>query len=113
MTAAEPNTTPITGLSVGGFTPYNVNGQQMDGDTFYNCISNDGVTYLTLDDSNGFGLGLPGGSNQMLGKLISESPVFGADVNFLSWYGIASGHAGSDNWAPRLRGFTATAETYI
>jgi hypothetical protein len=104
MTAAEPNTMPITGLSIGGFTPYNANGQQMDGDTFYNCISNDGAVYLTLDDSNGFGLGLPGGSNQMLGKLISESPVFGADVNFLSSYGVAGGHAGSDNLGAKASG---------
>jgi len=104
MTAAEPNTTPITGLSIGGFTAYNANGHQMDGDTFYNCISNDGAVYLSLDDSNGFGLGLPGGSNQMLGKLISESPVFGTDVNFLSSYGVASGPAGSDNLGAKASG---------
>ena len=103
-TTAEPSSIPITGLSIGGFTPYNANGQQMDGDTFYNCISNDDVTYLTLDDSNGFGLAMPGGSNQMLGKLISESPVLGADVNFLSSYGIANGHAGSDNLGAKASG---------
>lgn len=103
-TTAEPNSTPITGLSIGGFTPYNANGQQVDGDTFYNCISNDGTAYLTLDDSNGFGLALPGGSNQMLGKLISEAPVFGADVNFLSSYGSAGGHAGSDNLGAKASG---------
>ena len=103
-TTAEPSSTPITGLSVGGFTPYNASGQQMDGDTFYNCISNDSTTYVTLDDSNGFGLGLPGGSNQMLGKLISESPVLGADVNYLSSYGSAGGHAGSDNLGAKASG---------
>ena len=103
-TTAEPGSTPITGLSVGGFTPYNANGQQVDGDTFYNCISNDETEYLTLDDSNGFGLGMPGGSNQMLGKLISESPVLGADVNFLSSYGSAGGHAGSDNLGAKASG---------
>ncbi len=103
-TAAEPGSTPITGLSIGGFTPYNANGHQMDGDTYYNCVSNDGTTYLTLDDSNGFGLGLPGGSNQMLGKLISESPMFGVDVNFLSAYGIANGPAGSDRLGAKASG---------
>jgi Alpha-L-arabinofuranosidase B, catalytic/Domain of unknown function (DUF4185) len=103
-TAAEPNSTPITGLAIGGFTPYNANGQQMDGDTFYNCISNDSTTYVTLDDSNGFGLGMPGGSNQMLGKLISESPALGADVNFLPSYGTAGGHAGSDNLGAKASG---------
>jgi len=103
-TTAEPSTTPITGLSVGGFTPYNANGHQMDGDTFYNCISNDGATYLTLDDSNGFGLSMPGGSNQMLGKLISESSMFGVDVNFLSSYGIAGGYAGSDSLGAKASG---------
>jgi hypothetical protein len=103
-TDAERSTTPITGLSIGAFTPYNANGQQMDGDTFYNCISNDGATYLTLDDSNGFGLSMPGGSNQMLGKLIGEAPMLGADVNFLSSYGIAAGRAGSDNLGAKASG---------
>lgn len=103
-TTAESSSTPITGLSIGAFAPYNANGQQMDGDTFYNCISNDGATYLTLDDSNGFGLALPGGSNQMLGKLISESPLIGADVNFLSSYGVANGPAGSDDLGAKASG---------
>jgi Alpha-L-arabinofuranosidase B, catalytic/Domain of unknown function (DUF4185) len=103
-TTAEPSSTPITGFSIGDFTPYNANGHQMDGDTFYNCISNDSSTYLTLDDSNGFGLAMPGGSNQMLGKLVGESPAFGGNVNFLSSYGSAGGYAGSDSLGAKASG---------
>lgn len=109
ITTPAPPSTPITGLSIGSFTPYSSYAGKMTGDTYYNCVSNDNATYLTIDDSNGFGLTLPGGANQMLGKLISESPVIGSNVNYLPAYGAANSASGSDQSPSKASGIYCLA----
>jgi hypothetical protein len=89
-TTALAATTPITGFSLGTATQYNTTSppHQMTGDTYYNCTSNDGVNYLTTDDTTGWdGVG---NSSMMLAKFTSLSPITGADVNLLTAYGQAA-----------------------
>jgi hypothetical protein len=100
-TLAAGVSTPITGLSLSPITTYNsINpNNQMNADTFYNCKSNDGVTYLTTDDTQGWQeSGYPAlhGSALSLVKFTSESPLAGITVNPLSAYGPASIGTGDD-----------------
>lgn len=93
-TTATPASTAITGLVVGTPTGYNsINvSNQGDADTFYNCKSNDGSTYMTLGDSNdGFRIsGAPaytGGGQFSLMKVLNESPLTIQTFNFMPNYG--------------------------
>ena len=93
--------TPITGLSLGPISTYNsINpNNQMTADTFYNCKSNDGITYLTTDDTQGWqqnGYPAHHGSPLSLVKFTSESPIAGITVNPFSAYGPASFSTGDD-----------------
>lgn len=108
-TTPAPPSTPITGLTVGSFTPYNAHASNMTGDTYYNCISNDNMTYLSVDDSKGFGLALPSGANQMIGKLTSESPVIGSNINYLAAYGAENSPAGTDHSPAKASGLYCLA----
>jgi hypothetical protein len=93
--------TPITGLTLGPISTYNsINpNNQMTADTFYNCKSNDGITYLTTDDTQGWqqsGYPAHHGSPISLVKFTSESPLAGITVNPFSAYGPDSIGTGDD-----------------
>jgi hypothetical protein len=95
-------TTPITGLSLGPISTYNsINpNNQMNGDTFYNCKSNDGMTYLTTDDTQGWqqsGSPANHGSPLSLVKFTSENPLAGITQNPFSSYGRDSIGTGDDS----------------
>jgi hypothetical protein len=102
-------TTPITGLSMGPISTYNsINpNNQMTADTFYNCKSNDGITYLTTDDTQGWqesGYPAHHGSPLSLVKFTSESPLAGITVNPFSAYGPASIATGDDSRSQKNSG---------
>ena len=62
----------------------------MDGDTFFNASCSDGVNYVALDDTQGFGMGIS--SALAFGKFTSlASPLQGAMVNSMSGYGSLGG----------------------
>jgi hypothetical protein len=101
--------TPITGLSLGLISTYNsINpNNQMTADTFYNCKSNDGITYLTTDDTQGWqqsGYPAHHGSPLSLVKFTSESPLAGITVNSFSAYGPASFATGDDSRSQKNSG---------
>ncbi len=92
---------PITGLSLGPISTYNsINpNNQMNADTFYNCKSIDGITYLTTDDTQGWqqnGYPARHGSPISLVKFTSESPLAGITVNPFTAYGPESIGTGDD-----------------
>jgi hypothetical protein len=108
-TTAEQPSTPITGLSLGAISLYdNISAaNQMWGDTYYNCKSNDGTTYLTSDDTTGWqesGAGSSHFSALELAKFTSESPLAGITVNPLVAYGPASVGTGDDNRSEKSSG---------
>ena len=91
-TADPLPSTPITGLSFGTISSYNaINAaNQMNGDTFYNCKSSDGSTYLTTDDTDGWqqsGLPTSVSSALSLVKFTSENPLAGITINQFQNYG--------------------------
>ena len=100
--------TPITGLSLGPISTYNsINpNNQMTADTFYNCKSNDGITYLTTDDTQGWqqsGYPAHHGSPLSLVKFTSESPLAGITVNPFSAYRSEERRVGKEcrsRWSP-------------
>ncbi|HXS12821.1 MAG TPA: hypothetical protein VN734_08965 [Acidobacteriaceae bacterium] len=99
---AEPlPSTPITGLSFGTVSSYNaINAaNQMNGDTFYNCKSSDGSTYLTTDDTYGWQQsGNPTSfySALSLVKFTSENPLAGITVNQFQNYGKGGSATSTD-----------------
>jgi hypothetical protein len=102
-------TTPITGLSLGAISTYNsINpNNQMTADTFYNCKSNDGITYLTTDDTQGWQQsGYPAHQSSPLSlvKFTSESPLAGITLNPFSAYGPASIATGDDSRSQKNSG---------
>jgi hypothetical protein len=101
--------TPITGLSLGPISTYNsINpNNQMNADTFYNCKSNDGITYLTTDDTQGWqqsGYPAHHGSPLSLVKFTSESPLAGITVNPFGAYGPDSIGTGDDSRSQKNSG---------
>lgn len=79
-TTATPATTPITGAVLGATTLYNsINpNNQGTGDTFYNCKSDDGNTYMVSNDNSGFFInGQPTAmfAEMSLTRVTSESPM--------------------------------------
>lgn len=113
-TSAPGVSTPITGLSVGPISTYNsINANnQMNADTFYNCKSNDGITYLTTDDTQGWqqsGYPARHGSAISLVKFTSESPLAGITVNPFSAYGPDSIATGDDSRSQKNSGLFCMA----
>jgi len=114
-TTALAATTPITGISIGSITNYNSTSppSQMNGDTFYNFVSNDGTTYMTTDDTIGWG---PTGTSSaiLLAKFTSLSPLTGTNVNPLSGYGPCCTPQGQQGLSPKLNGLWGQAgQLYI
>jgi hypothetical protein len=101
-TTALAASTPITGLSLGPIIGYDFvkwPNIYMEGDTYYNCKSNDGITYLTTDDTRGWqenGLPQQQSSALSLVKLTAEAPLAGLTINPLSAYGPAGTAMGDD-----------------
>jgi hypothetical protein len=100
-TTSPAISTPITGLALGTISTYNsINpNNQMTADTFYNCKSNDGITYLTTDDTQGWqqnGYPARHGSPLSLVKFTSENPLAGITVNPFTAYGPGSIGTGDD-----------------
>lgn len=101
-TTALAASTPITGLSLGPIIAYDVvnwNKNYMEGDTYYNCKSNDGATYLTTDDTRGWqenGLPRQQSSALSLAKFTAEAPLAGITVNPFAAYGPAGTAMGDD-----------------
>lgn len=116
--AAAPST-PITGISLGAITTYNsINpGNQMTADTFYNCKSNNGVTYLTTDDTHGWsqnGYPAPHGSPISLVEFTAESPLAGITVNPFANYGPDSVGTGDDHRSQKDSGlFCMAGDIYM
>lgn len=101
-TADPMPSTPITGLSFGSISRYNaINpANQMDGDTFYNCKSSDGSTYLSTDDTYGWQeSGQPTSfySPLSLVKFTSENPLAGITISQFQNYGQGGVATGPDN----------------
>lgn len=100
-TMASAPSTPITGLSLGTISAYNdINpANQMSADTFYNCTSNDGTTYLSTDDTLGWQQnGSPASfySALSLAKLTAQDPLAGITVNDFRAYGLGGRATGDD-----------------
>ncbi len=118
-TAAPEPSTPIKGISLGTINTYNgLNpNNHMNGDTFYNCKSNDGITYLTTDDTQGWqenGYPAKHGSPLSLVKLTSESPLAGVTVNPFGAYGRDSIGTGDDLRTQKNSGlFCMAANIYM
>ena len=109
-TLPEQASTPITGLSLGPISFYDsINpANQMWGDTYYNCKSNDGTTYVTSDDTTGWvenGNAYPGSQSPiLLAKFTSEAPLAGLTVNSFPGYGVGSRPTGDDNRSEKSSG---------
>jgi hypothetical protein len=108
-TSPAAASTPITGLSMGAISTYNsINpANQMNADTFYNCKSNDGTTYLSTDDTQGWqqsGYPARHGSPISLVKLTSETPLAGITVNPFVNYGPDSIGTGDDGRSEKNSG---------
>ena len=113
-TSAPAASTPITGLSLAAISSYNaINpANQMSGDTFYNCKSSDGTTYLTTDDTIGWQQnGSPAAyySALSLAKFTSEAPLAGITVNPLVAYGLGGSATGDDNRSQKDAGLFCMA----
>ncbi len=114
-TNALATSKPITSVSIGTATQYNTTSppHAMNGDTFYNFVSNDGTTYITTDDT----VGWSGGSVSaaiMLAKFTSLSPMVGTNVNTLSGYGPCCKPQGPQGLSPKLNGLWGQAgQLYI
>jgi hypothetical protein len=118
-TLAEETSTPIKGLTFGPVAGYDfINSKnQMSGDTFYNCRSNDGVTYLTTDDTQGWqqnNYPHQHGSALSLVKFTSERPLAGITVNPLTAYGPHSIGTGDDKRSQKSSGlFCMAGDIYM
>jgi Alpha-L-arabinofuranosidase B, catalytic len=89
-TAAAQTRTPITSVSFGSPTTTTVHG-----DTIYNCISNDGVTYNVMDDGYGW-TPANAGANMQVDKITNLSTLAGSTVNLLTNYGPFDSTNGTD-----------------
>jgi len=103
-TNALAATIPITGISLGTATQYNLASppHTMDGDTFSNFQSNDGITYVSTNDTVTGWNGNSVNAAMMLAKFTSLSPITGADVNTLSGYGPCCTPQGPLGLSPKI-----------
>lgn len=104
-TTAYAPSTPITGVSLG-----TISNSDKCGDTFYNAESNDGTTYVAVDDTT-CGLGANGSVNSamMLAKFTDISSLAGVNVNGLSGYGEQSGGPPGSGLSSKISGVFAMA----
>ena len=121
-TTAEDATTPISSVSFGPITSYNSidPADQGSADTFYNCKSNDGITYFTVGDmkkpwqQNGAPVNTLASSSLSIGKFTSESPLAGMTINFMQNYGLCCSGTGDDNRSQKDTGlFCMAGNIYI
>jgi hypothetical protein len=104
-TTATPATTPITSLTLGTPSAYNSINPSNQGmaDTFYNCKSSDGNSYMVNDDTSGFTIsgvpsftaGLNAGGQQSVMAVTNESPLTIQTVNMFPLYGPWHGPGGT------------------
>lgn len=103
-TQAYAASTPITGISFGTITDYNTTPtppHTMQGDTFWNTISNDGINYMLAGDTTGYDGNADCYSGGLLTKFTSLSPITLTDVNPLSGYGPGCvGNPSAGNFHP-------------
>jgi hypothetical protein len=110
-TAALATSTPITSLSLGTFISYNASSppHTMNGDTFYNTLSNDGINYFINADTttgcNGAGIS----AATMLEKFTTLTPITCADVNAMSAYGPCCSTSTPDGLSPKGQGLLSMA----
>lgn len=103
--AAQTRTAPtsaINGLATINTTP--------NGDTFYNAVSNDNITYVALDDSSGLTTGCS--QNMQINKFTTESTMAGSAVNCFTAFGAGGTSNGTDGTgghaaSNKLNGFFA------
>lgn len=100
ITLPAPVTTPINSLTISAASEPVPD--QISADTFHNCISNDNVTYVTSDDTLGWGNATS--SNMMFGKFTTETPLTGTNVNTMAAFGTQATDNGDDNRSPKLAG---------
>jgi hypothetical protein len=118
-TLPEEASTPIKRLIFGPVAGYDfINSKnQMSGDTFYNCQSNDGITYLTTDDTQGWqqnNYPPQHGSALSLVKFTAERPLAGITVNPLTAYGPDSIGTGDDKRSQKSSGlFCMAGDIYM
>jgi hypothetical protein len=118
-TTGEEASTPIKGITFGPIVGYDfINSKnQMSGDTYYNCRSDDGVTYLTSDDTQGWqqsNYPPQHGSAISLVKFTAERPLAGITVNPLSAYGPHSIGTGDDKRSQKSSGlFCMAGDIYM
>jgi hypothetical protein len=116
-TTALPATTPITGLSLGTVSMYNTVSSplSMGGDTYYNCHSNDALSYLITNDTLGWAATSWSkssgnlGSNMMLARFTAELPFTGQNVNTLFAFGQEASTNGTDARSPKAIGLFCMA----
>lgn len=104
-TTAYAPSTPITAVSIGP-----VSNSNNCGDSFYNAKSNDGTTYVAVNDTT-CGLGANGSVNSamMLAEFTDISSLAGANVNGLSGYGDQSGGPPGSGVSSKISGGFAMA----
>ena len=102
-TLPAPPSTPVTSVTIDTIHVVQPVPNQIQGDTFYNCISNDNTTYVNADDNHNFGNSSSSGSNMLFGKFISESPLTGANINTMPGFGTMT-QLLSDNAAAKEGG---------
>lgn len=90
-TNAAQTRTPITAVQMGPATLTSATA----GDTMYNCVSNDNVTYVDQDDGTGFS-SANAGANQQIDKLTTEATLLGSTVNLMTNFGFDNTTNGSD-----------------
>jgi hypothetical protein len=121
-TTAVDATTPISSVSFGPISSYNSidPADQGSADTFYNCKSNDGVTYFTVGDmkkpwqQNGTPVNTLPSSTMSIAKFTSESPLAGITTNFMQNYGQCCSGTGDDSRSQKDSGlFCMAGNIYI
>jgi hypothetical protein len=118
-TLAEEPSTPIKGLTFGPVAGYDfINPKnQMSGDTYYNCRADDGITYLTSNDTQGWqqnNYPPQHGSAISLVKFTNERPLAGITVNPLTAYGPNSIGTSDDQRSQKSSGlFCMAGDIYM
>ncbi|HEX4231383.1 MAG TPA: arabinofuranosidase catalytic domain-containing protein [Bryobacteraceae bacterium] len=83
-TLPAPTRSAITSVSISSATKIN---STYNGDTLYNCVSNDGYVYNTMDDGYGWVGGSGTGANMQIDKVTNQSTFAGVTVNIFANYG--------------------------
>lgn len=102
ITTAIPSSTPLISVTWG--TPTKPVDGQNNGDTYYNCLSNDNITYVAADDTTILFGTTSINANMSFNKFTSESPLTGTLINGLQNFGGFASCNGDDTRSPKIGG---------